>query len=186
MVEFVVKVQTIGAAGEPVVRWIAGGGELVDDAAAAFSFQVATSATMRERIQIQRRMEGIAGGARELYQLRADVASVGAAARARAEAAMPADVERGSPAWLAAWSAAWAQAWTQAEEWEAEAYDALRGMLDRVEFLASWGVLARRTPPGLEQLEDSAMDEGVFYALWGAWRAAVSGAEPGKSPPSGR
>lgn len=186
VVEFKVKVQAPGPTGGPVVRWFGSDGELVDDAESAFTFQTSTSATMRERIQILRRMESIAGGAEELYQLRADVADVGAAARARAESAMDPELERGSPAWLEAWTAAWAKAWSAAAEWEAEAYDALRGTLDRVEFLATWGVLVRRCPPALEKLEDSAMNEGAFYALWGAWRAAVSGAEPGKSPPSGR
>ena len=72
-------------------------------------------------------------------------------------------------------------AWIACSTIEKDGYVAMRSMLDRLLFMATWAALIVDPPPGWATLADrEGLDEGVLYAVWHAFLAATESSRAGK------
>lgn len=178
---FVVSI-VLDRGGRPSTEFLQPDGAIGPDRAKALRFRLHASPTPVERDRITRLAHEYAGGLREYLDL--DNGCEGARRTVLAQ------VERGL--WPKGRPAAEGEAFGEQEEmikraWascntiEKDGYVTMRGMLDRVLFMATWTTLIVDAPSGWAVLADrEGLDEATFYAIWNAWLEASEKTRAGK------
>lgn len=168
--------------GIPVTEFLYPDGATGTDETRAATFRSYTSATMLERERITRLTHEYAGGLRDYLDLESGCE--------QARVAVLRQVERGL--WpggrpsvegdaLAEQTRMIEAAWLVHASLEKAGYESMRGMLDRLIFLATWRVLVFQGPEEWRNIADRpGLDDGMFYAIWNAWLSATEATRRGK------
>lgn len=185
-VGFVVPIELTGATGKPERRWLAESGEVVESEKDAVRFTCFRSPTMRDRHRIDILVHELAGGLAAYLDLNDGAEKTRRAVVARLERQLwPSGRPKVEGDNYIEQEQALNAAWATDESNEKRGYEEMRGMLDRLLFIATWGVVVVDAPAGWESLADRELSIPIFYALWSAYIAALAPGAAGKAPPAG-